>query len=222
MHRVERDSERWKTAMIRRDAKLYFTLTVHKLRFGMKLSSFIHVEHANHMNDLFNSGVLESIHWSCVCKFVCIPLILLCENVTLICRLWFCILRCHLLSTCTYGTIWQRTLRLMYRFLWSCCTLCPLKVHICTCQLIWILSFCPYFVADRGEALPVCFWKVHLNPYDSNCILLRLIHPENRQVTGNQQFIIPGMNVTVQVKWMWQSVPFPPSIPQLLIQPSNR
>lgn len=39
-----------------------------------------------------------------------------------------------------------------------------------------------YFQDDR---LDVCFGKVHL-PYDSNCILLHLIQPENVQTNDRE------------------------------------
>lgn len=62
-----------------------------------------------------------------------------------------------------------------------------------------------------GEALPVCLPKVPFNPNVSNCILLCLIHLEDRQTSDKGEATrvqIPGMNVAVQVKLSGGSVRF--------------
>lgn len=104
------------------------TLHLHKLSLGWSSVHFIHVEHANDMNDLFNSGAQESIHWSSVCKFVYIPLILLCEK----CHTYLQTATMICIVPLVHDAAWcVKRLQFMYRFLCSC-TFCPLKVHICS------------------------------------------------------------------------------------------
>lgn len=200
------------------------TLDLHKLILGENSAHFSHVEHAYDTNDLFNSRrteinplkrcvqvclhFIDFILWNC-CRYL--------ETVALI-----CILQCDLLST--FHTQRDMTSYLQIHMCVHMCVsgleaalfaACKLMFQKLSDRLSWVWQvFCLHFAADRGEAQPVCFCKVHPNPYHSNCILFHLIHPENKKTSDREWtlFKSQGGNVTVQVKLMWHSVCFPLSI----------
>lgn len=179
MHHMAGDSGRWVEGGAdrhdrERGSRLQScTLGLHKLRLGWSSIHFIHVDHANDMGDLFDSGVQESMRWSSVCKFVYTALISLCWSVTVICRLRRWMMICFPPAHAAWCDK-QVTLQFTYGFLQPC-TSCALKVHVWSLparlnlktsvkkiikiSVKWTKeqSFCPHFAADRGEALHVCF-----------------------------------------------------------------
>lgn len=171
------------------------------------------MEHAYDTNDLFNSRrteinplkrcvqvclhFIDFILWNC-CRYL--------ETVALI-----CILQCDLLST--FHTQRDMTSYLQIHMCVHMCVsgleaalfaACKLTFQKLSDRLSWVWQvFCLHFAADRGEARPVCFCKVHPNPYHSNCILFHLIHPENkRQATGNEHFLNPREEMLLS-RWSW-------------------
>lgn len=67
------------------------------------------------------------------------------------------------------------------------------------------------------------FAKVHLNPYELNCILLHLIHLKNALTSDRESTVLnPGDEHYSPAKVDVAGCAFPLSIRQLLIQRSNR
>lgn len=162
------------------------------------------MEHAKDTSDLFNSGVLESICQSSACKFVYVALISLCAGVTVICRLWRWMMICFTQHT-TNSLQHTTNVCAPARSVLEKSTFLSLPAHlnfkmpvkkIIKVSVKWTkeLSLCLHFVADSGWSPARLFcWKVHRNPYDSNSILLRLIHPENIQPSDRDSRLLnPG------------------------------
>lgn len=118
---------------------------------------------------------------------------------------------------------------------WSC-IFSAIKVH--TCSLPAHLNFkmsvkrnIEVLNEQRNSHSVFTFWmtgalfvfgEVHLNPYDSNCILLHLIHPKNVQTSDRESTVLnPGDEHYSPAKVDVAGCAFPLSIPQLLIQLSN-
>lgn len=210
------------------------TLDLHKLKLGWSSVHFRHVEHADDMSDLFNYGTQESICQSGVCTFVYTALILRCIGVTVVGRLRLWMMICFPTAHVAWSDR-QLTVQFMNGFPWSC-IFSAIKVHTCSlpAHLNFKMSVKEIFKCEMNKGtviLPLlsgwqgrCLFlgKVHLNLYDSNCILLHLIHPKNVQTSDRESTVLnPGDEHYSPAKVDVAGCAFPLSIPQLLIQLSN-
>lgn len=139
-----------------------------------------------------------------------------------------------LFSDCTCSMTWQIAVKFMYGFPWW--FLCKFHTSLAR-SLHSTMSGKEIFLHSvnwtRGgnshsaftfwmTAAMFVFAKVHLNPYELNCILLHLIHLKNALTSDRESTVLnPGDEHYRPAKVDVAGCAFPLSIRQLLIQLSN-